>query len=310
MGRLLISLMVLFALSACSSLKRDANKHFEAGEYLSASTLYEKVLRKNPADAEAIERLKVSRRHVLEDRLIEVRQQIMSNDLANALEKFESILMDELQWDVATSGAAFATQSEESEDLLKWVAENVRADLQNRKPLKAKIYLARHSPAFTAGSTAKKFDALQNQVRANGIADCRTLKGDGNGPYSQDFVKKYCLVWGDKDGAPAAVAQAKVRGFGQISLTGAIADMPADVLSSLSDSLLNGLKETQFYTATGPALKVLLSGHFVSRYDERQTVGVFSYEVQIPYQEIVSVPYSEMIPYTSYRSEYDVSTGQ
>lgn len=309
-------LFVVFTLlmSACSSLHKKADKAFEAGEYPAAASLYEQVLRKDPSDATAIENLSKARQHMIDDRLLQVRQAILANNLADALDKFETILNDEQVWKLAPSGPAFSTQNDVAEDLFKWSSAQIHAFIKDGKPLKAKVFLDTHNNSLTSGNLRSRADALDRQVRAAGQADCMAMKSGGNGPYANEFVKKYCLVWGDKEKAAAANSTAlshpKIPGYGQINLLGDIKDLPSDTLATLSDSLLKGLKQTQFFVADGPALKVNLSGAFINQYSERQGVGVFAYSVQIPYQELQTVSYQERVPYTEFHQEYNSTTQQ
>jgi hypothetical protein len=297
-------------LAGCTSLRKKAEKHYQAGEYLAAATIYEQILADNPRDAGAREQLKRSRQHLVDDRLIEVRELRLAENFNEALIKLRDIQANEREWDVAPSGPAFSTQREEVEELFAWLNKKIREDLKSSMYLRAKLLGDKFSGVFGSGPTAARQAALEKQITQQGAAHCRQMKAFGKGPYARDFVQRYCMIWGQVAGPEPVARPSGLKGFGGIALTGAIEDLPADVLSSLSNSLLNGLKGTPFFDPGGAALKVDLHGKFASSYQEKPITEVHTYNVTIPYEVSVSVPYSEEVPYTSYRTSYDPATGQ
>jgi hypothetical protein len=76
----------------------------------------------DPNDGVALERLKKSRQQIIENRLIEVRQQRLSDDFEGAIGKLAEILLDENKWGVSPIGVAFSTQLEEMDLLYHWVS--------------------------------------------------------------------------------------------------------------------------------------------------------------------------------------------
>lgn len=303
---------VLF-LAGCTSYRRQADDYFLNGEYYAATSLYERALQEDPKDEKAKAGLFRARRALIDERLLEVRQQRLSDNFNGALDRLLWIIEREGEWSVSPSGPAFSTQEEEVALLFTWLNSQAREAVNRRLYLKAKIFTDKYHNLFTAGKTSRRFDNLAKFIHDGGAADCRQFKSTTAGsPFSREFAQRYCMVWGMSDSSTndqaLTPASYGLPAYGQILIEGTLEDLPAEVLSAYSDSLLQGLKETPFYQAKAPALKIGIKGHFISRYDEHQSMAVHSYTVQVPYQVTNTVSYQVQVPYTAYRSEYDYKT--
>jgi hypothetical protein len=147
------------------------------------------------------------------------------------------------------------------------------------------------------------------EVNAAGLRHCQTLKSTAAGPYAQEFINRYCMVWGEKESKPALPAKAGVQKYGRVSLVGGIDNLPRDVSQALAASLLQGLQSTPYYQAAAPELKIQISGNYVDSYSEKPILLTHIYQVQIPYQVTVDVPYYEQIPYVAFHTVIDATTG-
>jgi hypothetical protein len=305
-------IVCIFTFTACSTLRRQARDHYQAGEYLAAISDYEQILNDDPKDSEAKQGLHRSRQALLEQRLIEVRQQRLSENMNSALDELKWVVDQESNWQISVSGPAFSTQQEEVEEGFAWLNGQSKLLIQGRKYLKAKIFTDKYKEVFLGGPYNRRATALLNWINQQGTADCREMRKNARGPFSHDFAQRYCIVWGVTDGpTPAAVKPeaAGMKGYGQIALEGEVESLPAEVLASLSDSLLQNLKQTPYYSPESAALKIHIQGKFSSQYNEHPGYAVHSYQVQVPYTETNTVSYQEQVPYTEYHTEMDPVTG-
>ncbi|MGZ3724058.1 MAG: hypothetical protein ACXVA9_14040 [Bdellovibrionales bacterium] len=315
MRKLTHVLLVLAALSlaACGSLEKKANKQFEDGQFAAAAGLYEKVLAKDPGNGQAQERLQQSRQHILEDRLIAVRQLRMSENFSEALTRLDETIAQEAAWKLSPTGAAYSTQTEEVEMLFRWFNTQILNDLKDGKYLRAKIFEDKYKGIFQSGELRRKEMYLATQISSHGAQHCEQLKSTAQGNYAREFVNRYCIYWGKAESDTKRAAFKPARGFetgySKIDLAGKIEGIPELALTNLSSELLDGLKKTPFFDPSGGALKVNIQGSFVSEYKEHPTIAMHSYQVQVPYQVMVTVPYSDSEPFTNYRSKIDPATG-
>ncbi len=298
----------------CTSIQERAEKSFKDGEFIAAATLYEQILSNDSKDGVAKERLQKSRQKIIENRLIEVRQQRLSDDFEGAIKKLAAIISDENKWETSPGGAAFSTQLEEMNLLYSWVEDHVKAELKSGKILKAKFFNDKFKDIFSIGATRKRQDELIATIIKHGVEQCLKLGDKGQGYYSQEFAKKYCMFWGAKDTQfpnrmPASSQNLQRETYGSMVLSGNIANLPKEVLSNLSERLLDGLKSTPYYLAGSGPLKMNISGKYSGNYTEQSTIKVHSYEVKIPYQVAIKVPYEVSIPYTAYEPEYYFENG-
>jgi hypothetical protein len=308
------SVVLLLGLAACSSLRKQADKQFDAGQYASAERLYAKVLTKDPSDTQAQARLAESRHRVIENQLLVVRKLRLSEDNQEALDQLDHILSQEREWGISPNAAAFATQSEEVEALFRWFAKQVQYLLNEKKFLKAKLLNDKYQAIFLSGDWQRQEYSLSDQIIKYGRSHCEAMKGSNLGPYAMEFVSRYCIFWGENEGlaikARPVIEVPHEKGYNEIAFTGAISGLPSEALNELADKLLTGLKSTPFYDPSGGELHVQLSGEFTSAYQERQVLQMYSYTIQIPYEVMVTVPYDVYEPYTAYRTSYNAQTGQ
>ncbi len=302
--KLLCVLCASLLLVSCASLSKQASNHFEKGEYAAAASLYERALINDPGDAEAIEGLKRSRQQLIQERLIQVRLLRLANNSQDALDTLNNIMKDEASWKLSPTGVAFSTQTEECRESFKWFQSQIMTTLTAEQNLKAKIFSDKYSPIFAAGDLSTKFNRIEKAINDHGLAQCRTMRKSSTGAFAADFADRFCMVWGAKNRTTQSTAPTGLKTYGQIRLVGAITNLPEEVSSDLADALLAGLKTSPYYQPGAKPLEVKLIGSFTKSYDEHSFTALYSYNVDVPYQEKVSVPYEETVtqPYTDNES--------
>lgn len=284
--------------TGCTSLHERAEEYYQAGDYAAAEAVNQSILRDDPQDPIAAEHIRKTRQKLIERNLIEARQLRLSNSLEESHAKLRQVVRDENEWNLSPSGAAFSAQSEEVEFLYEWLKEQVAVLSKDRKFLKLKLLLKQNHELFVHSDWTLPFQRLVSDVDSRGAQHCLEIRSMVTGYFSKEFWNHYCVFWGQEiKNAPAVSLKG---GFGHIVFKGQITDLPPDVLPIFSESLLQALKTTPLYQADGKALVVQLTGRFNSAYSEEKSVGIHSYDEEIPYQVMETVTYTESEPQTSY----------
>ena len=301
-----LSFFALPLLVACTSLHEQAEEYYQAGDYAAAEAVNQSILRQDPADPIAAEHLRKTRQKLIERNLIEARQLRLSNSLEESHSKLRRVVRDEKEWNLSPSGAAFSAQTEEVEYLYEWLQEQVQLLKKDKKFLKLKLLLNENHELLVHSQWNQSFQHMVADVDAGGAKHCLEIRPVMTGYFSKDFWNHYCVFWGQE--IKNNPSMTLTGGFGNIVLKGQIADMPPDVLSVFSDALLQGLKSSPLYQADGRTLVVNISGRFHSAYSEEKSVGIHSYDEEVPYQVQETVTYIEKEPETSYKVVKDPVT--
>ncbi len=192
-------LMMLTA--GCAGLVDKGDKLYEEGMYQEAAAFYEKALLKNPNDVEATMGLNKARNKIIDRGLIEVRMLRLGSNHAGATKKLESILRNQKAWNIGMQGAVAITQDEETRHAEKWLRKEAKNLSQS--PLPDKFRWFTHSYAYLIANAQLEPDIeqYQPQLKELGQKQCHSMIQDVSGQsfYMHDFVKKYCLSWGEDD---------------------------------------------------------------------------------------------------------------
>ena len=304
--------IAFLVLTGCASLHEKANEAYSKGEYRAAAAFYTEILKRTPNDPIALERIQQAHQQLIQGRLLEVRQQRLSDNFQDALDKLASIQQDEASWKVAPQGPAFATQSDETEALFRFMNNEARDEIAQGKFLKAKMFSDKYASVFNAGSTRRKEEILLQDIVQQGSRHCDQMKKLSNALYAREFLNRYCMVWGkadsQKDSHPST-AEKRRETYGSVKIVGGVESLPAEALSTLTGSIFDSLKASPFYDATSKPLEVKVAGRFNKTYNETPSVKVHSYQVSVPYQVIVSESYEVQIPDTTYITQCNYGSG-
>ncbi|WP_455203688.1 hypothetical protein [Kaarinaea lacus] len=167
--------------------------------YQEAAVFYEKALLKNPNDVEATIGLNKARNMIVDRGLIEVRMLRLGSNRAGATQKLESILRNQKAWNIGMQGAVAVTQDEETRHAEKWLREE--AEILSQSPLPDKFRWFTHSYAYLIANARLEpdFERYQPRLKELGQKQCHAMVDEVSGQrfYLHDFVKKYCLTWGE-----------------------------------------------------------------------------------------------------------------
>jgi len=293
--------LVLCLLNGCSSLHRKAEKLYESGAYQGSIDTYDEILKKDPADADAvIGRLK-ARAKLIDTKLIEIRRSRLAGNEENAIEMLRHLVDEENEWATFPKGAVAYTQEEESTEALKFVDGQVKEALADQFPLRASYRLKRYQMIFQ-GTLSETYDRMSGVVREAGKQSCRSL-ADGSGatrPYFGEFLQKYCAHWGLSLAKVKPDEQRKLKKlYRGTKVQVKVENLPPEVISIVQENIDEGLKQTPWFDVKGArVLPVQLQGKYQNQHHEEVEMRLHSYTVQIPYTSYEPVQRERQVPYT------------
>lgn len=254
-------LMVIVA--GCANLVEKGDELYKQGMYQEAAAFYQKALLKEPNDVEAIVGLKNARVMIIDRGLIDVRMLRLGSNRAGATKKLETILRNQKAWNSEMQGAVAITQDEEIRYAEKWLREEAENLSQSQLPDKFRWFT--HTYAYLIGNAqlGKDFKQYQPRLKELGQKQCHAMALDVSGQrfYMHDFVKKYCVTWGedvsltvdnvDQDRYKGINTTQHVR-FRTIDNTG-----QRSVLQSQLARLEDQFKNSLWYSSKGKSLLVI-----------------------------------------------------
>ncbi|KPJ96363.1 MAG: hypothetical protein AMJ53_00930 [Gammaproteobacteria bacterium SG8_11] len=167
--------------------------------YQEAAEFYEKALMKNPNDVDAKIGLNRARNMIINRGLIEVRMLRLGSNHAGATQKLESVLRNQRSWNIEMQGAVAMTQDEETRHAEKWLREEAKNLSQSPLPDKFRWFTHSYAYLIANAQLESDFEQYQPRLKELGHKQCHSIVQDVSGQrfYLHDFVKKYCLAWGE-----------------------------------------------------------------------------------------------------------------
>ncbi len=198
--RYIIFSCLMMLVTGCANLVDKGDKLYEEGMYQEAAAFYEKALLKNPNDVEATMGLNKARNMIIDRGLIEVRMLRLGSNQAGATQKLESILRNQKAWNIKMQGAVAVTQAEETRHAEKWLRKEAEILSQSPLPDKFRWFTYSYTYLIANARLESEIERYQPRLRELGQEQCHSMVNDVSGQrfYMHDFVKKYCLAWGEE----------------------------------------------------------------------------------------------------------------
>ena len=313
MKNLIVGLLV-FGLLACASAEKDAREKLETGDYAGAAEIFEKIVRKEPENAEAKEGLRRAREGVIGDRLISVRKARTSANADSALDQLLEIHSLEKAWGVYPAEAARFTQDEETAFAWKPFVERVEIALRAKQPLRAETLWMRYGPVFASGKSAQPLDALSVHIVRAGKSRCEDLVGrvGRHDPYYAGFVARYCRHWKASARPAAGIEKGRLRDLiGAVAWTGKIDGTSDAQMAIVRKTLEDGLRGTAWFDPAGAKrLPVSLAGASHFSHTKTMVTRVKEYDEDEAYETTETVTKTRSVPYDATVTEVDPVDGQ
>ncbi|MCF2856604.1 tetratricopeptide repeat protein [Pseudoalteromonas sp. SMS1] len=185
------------ALVGCKSLVEKGHNLFEAGMYTQSAEYYEQALTEDPHNVEAQKGLALARNKILDKGLIDVRMLRLGGNQTGATLKLESLLRNQIDWQIEPFGAIASTQREELGYATQWLTQQAKQLSQSHYPDKFRYF--EHSYAFLISNA--QLDPLIANYRAplqsKAHAQCTQMVSQATQSrfYLRQFAEKYCMSW-------------------------------------------------------------------------------------------------------------------
>lgn len=308
-NRLTLPVLAVLALTtACASTHERAQKSLDEGSYEKAAALYERLLKKNQNDPQAIEGLARARSGIIGKQLINVRKARMAGNQGQATELLLDVIDQEKKWNFFPGAQVGFTQQEESDYAVPYAKNTIHGALKEEKPLFAAHQHQRYAPLFESKKAAPLHQSLQAAITAQGKASCKQFMehADATVPYFTDFVVKYCGYWGMVQKAPAQSEEKRLAELhGSLDVQDPENRFSPEARSLIAADLRTAFEETAWFDPKGtkPA-SIRLSGSYQERHDKNLVNLFHQYMVDEPYQTVEEVEKTRQIPYQVVTTSY------
>jgi hypothetical protein len=301
-----IIITIAFLITACTSYHKQAETFYAEGNYFAAEETYKRILQNEPEDPLATENLRKARQKILETRLIEARQLRMAENYLESHRVLKDLIEKEEGWDIAPSGAAFSAQKEEMEYFFEWIQTKFSQYLKDEMYLRAKLMWEENERYFTHSEFINSYNQWAEKINDKGHSHCSVYSSKVKGPFSEEFWSNYCAYWGNTSAPKKFSSSNSFKKFKEIELKGEITGVAPEIVKSMTQHLLDGLKQTPYYDAKGGKLRVdVTGGAFIGSYSEVATMGVHNYNEDEPYTVVETVSYEEREPFIAYKNEFN-----
>ncbi len=300
-------------LSACSGLRGRADDLYAQGAYRAAIETYEAALLEEPRNEKALAGLKRARTTFIDKTLIEVRMARFAGNLRLALDLLLEIVTAEAKWAYAPVGAVATTQSEESQEALRYIEAQVMDAIRRERPLGGLYLLTHYQPIFSGELSGRHAFLVDDLTRRAGARQCRTLAKiqTAKYPYFSEFVRKVCTAWGMSDQGKASLLNAKrAELYRGVKVAANVDGLPAPYRSGIDAALENALESSPWFDPKGGRiLTVVLDGKFQLEHQKNPEHRFHGYTEQVPYTDYEEVTKTRQVPVvvndvTTYQTEF------
>lgn len=281
-----IFLLTLLTLVSCSSAKKRAIELSEKGQYEAAVAEFEKALKDDPNDAEALEGMKKSQEMALNNRLVQLRNFRNSNEHIRALDSLKALVDLQKKWNYSQDVNSAAFQGKETALLWNPFKTEVAARIKKGHALSA-VSMYNDFKDIFAFTPKGELEAQRVKIFAAGKKSCRAFKDSVSFPYLASFHNRYCDYFGvDKT---SKVVYTNV--FHSIKWIYELQGTPNNSLKlALLDRMATSFAGTPWFNNSVKAeLPLLVTGNYVRKTDKEQVNQFHEYSQEEPYDSYEQV---------------------
>lgn len=293
--KLLLLSVLLFNLAACSSAKKSAKALSDEGKYEEAVKHWEKALKDDPKDKEAIVGLKEAQEGAINLRLVEVRNLRNSKEYSRSLRALRDLVQIQKAWKFKLDVNSAQFQGKEAQGLWTPFKSELSLALEQNKPLLA-AYSYQDLKHLFSFVPSLELTSEWNKIKAAGVAQCRQFKTAEKFAATVNFQNQFCRYFGEKKSRQVKLKDSLLAPL-KINLQ--MLELPAGLEGITQESLLSALKATPWFHPQGLIRpEAQLKGSFVVSKNTTPVQLVHEYMVEESYldnEEVVkkrSVPYS------------------
>lgn len=297
-----IVLLALLFLVSCSSAKRRAIELSEKGHFEEAILEWEKALKDDPKDEEALEGLKKSQEMAINNRLVQLRNLRNSNEHARALDALKSLVELQAKWNYKLDVNSATFQGKETALLWNPFKNEVTARLKKGHALSAAALYLDFKDIF-AFAPKGELDGERARIFSAGKKSCRAFKDSVQYPYLASFHNRYCEYFGVKK--TSKIVYSDVYGHLKINYTldGTTEESKYTLLTKMNSSF----RETPWYLkSSSKEIPLTVSGKLVGKTRSQLVEQVQEYWDKETYTTHESIRKSCLKSDGSYEDCYEV----
>lgn len=281
--KLLILLIVLGALSGCSTTEKEAQKSLEKQNYNKAIMLFSRVLEHAPKNDNALAGLEAARNGWIDKALLKVRLLRLSGNEIKSTNLLNTIYNSQNNWDTYPKGPVAFTQKEETEFATKFILKQSQESLNKNLPLKAFHIVHEYDHMFSSGSSIANKDIYLNTVNKVGANKCKQLKSEikKNEFYFGSLINNYCTFWSQ----PVKSLTQQKNNYSK-SLISYLSLELTNELNSLQLKTINkALEKSPWYNKFGKKLNLVSNSKYDYTHSYKPKRYTHEYTVSVPYED-------------------------
>lgn len=267
-------LLTLLALVSCSSAKKRAIELSEKGQFEESVREFEKALKDDPKDAEALEGMKKAQEMAINNRLVQLRNFRNSNEHIRALDSLKDLVELQKKWNYKQDVNSAAFQGKEAALLWNPFKTEVAARIKKGHALAAASMYNDFKDIF-AFTPKGELEGERVKIFAAGKKSCRAFSDSVSYPYLSSFHNRYCAYFGvDKI---SKVAYTNV--FNTLNFTIEFGGLPENTWKfELINKMSASFTESPWYLKTSTkALPVAYTGSFIRKTDSQLVPQMHEY---------------------------------
>lgn len=251
-----IVLLALLVLVSCSSAKKRAIELSEKGQFEESVLEFEKALKDDPKDAEALEGMKKSQEMAINNRLVQLRNFRSSNEHARALQALKDLVDIEKKWNYKLDVNSASFQGKEAALLWNPFKTEVASRIKKGHALAAASLYEDFKDIF-AFTPKGELENERMKIFAAGKKSCRAFKDSVSYPYLTSFHNRYCHYFGDRKSSKVVYSNL----FGHMKETYTFTGTTEESKFTLMTKLNSSFRESPwFLKGSSKELPVTISG--------------------------------------------------
>ncbi|MFP2929746.1 hypothetical protein ACLESO_32045 [Pyxidicoccus sp. 3LG] len=299
----LLRLLPFLLLSACTTLRGQADALARKGQFVEAAAIYDDLVQKSPYEQELVTARDDLRWKALEQLLGNARRFRLEGHDEKAEKDLLRFLDYRVEWNSKLNGALESSLLEEMEGTHRHVRQLIGAPAQQGLALTAEQSLVRKRPLLAHREMAVIQREMESVVLQSGKDACQRLRAvsSEDAVHWRELVFRYCGHWGEYAPRPPAAPEL----FGPPEFSGSLDGLTEAQLARLQDRLTTAFEASPWFSP-GVTTRVgfSLAGSFATERDSTSVQLTAPYTESVPYTdheertETIEEPYTEEEEYT------------
>ncbi|WP_147450262.1 hypothetical protein [Corallococcus carmarthensis] len=298
------ALLCAGALTACTTIRGQANDLAEKGRFVEAAEVYLKLVNDEPNNPEYRASLDDLRWRGLSQLLTQARQARVEGRDEDAEANLEQFLAYKVKWNSKLDGGMESSLLEEMAGTHQHLRQLISEQAKRGNALTAESHLDRKRALLGHPEMAPIRRDMEEAVAQGGVATCEKLKHTlaGGAQHWTELVSRYCGHY--QQPAPSAAVFPEALGLPtwQASVDG----ISNDVVQYLMTRLSGAFESTPWFSAASPRHAPLtIAGNLVERSTSQPVELTATWTESVPYTDHEDRTATAEVPYTVEESYED-----